>query len=292
MRLLSSSLPKTKVGDEKQPPPHQNVATVIETIGTTLIGKFGRPMNFTVAGSFAAAIVGFHDYHRKSELPYNDIDVFVAAENIPEDVLDDTIGASYCHGYTALHAGILDVSYSYNNIGGIQVPLNFVIVSCLSRGPSLSCEVDLKALVEAFDINAVQAGFNVEYDKTYHCWKISSWEVTSQFVEFMDTETLAISCLRCCKSPASSLMRIAHKSCQLNVKMKLPTPSTVQRYMTQRPVSKMVVDKWEKLPSKITDLPHFAGLKIVAITKRKKKDGSRSKVQKVTEEYFFRKSLF
>ena len=78
----------------------------------------------------------------------------------------------------------------------------------------------------------------------------------------MATRTLAIPDWRRCKSTIHSLVRLAKKSYEMNLRMDLPSPLKVSKMMQSYAVPETVARKFSKLPEEIRNLPHFRGLSV------------------------------
>ena len=243
-------------------PPHQNVGKVIDKVGRVLRELYEEPLRtFIIGGSFAAAIVAWHNF--KVELLYNDIDVFVERQETGEQMSKDT---HYCiQRDNGRAVTITSVRMLYRVLDGTEVPVNVVEVLERKRKGGRRGRKDssfLGELIRNFDINAVMVGFRVQLDETYDEWKISAWKVRKPFLEFMASATLDIPEVRRCRSIVHSLIRLAKKSSQLDLPMSLPSPDIVQEAMQSRAVSAAVVKKWLDLPRAIQNLPHFKDLSV------------------------------
>ena len=250
-------------------PPHQNVGKVIDKVGRVLRELYKEPLRtFIIGGSFAAAIVAWHNF--KVGLLYNDIDVFVQSREKGE-LSDDN--HYRIQGDDGRAVAITNVRMLHGVLDGTEVPVNVVDVFDRKKkgggggggGGGRRRREDssfLGELIRNFDINAVMVGFRVQLDETYDAWKITAWEVRKPFLEFMASATLDIPEFRTCRSIVHSLVRLAKKSSELDLPMRLPSPDIVQEMMQSRAVPAAVVKKWLDLPRTIQNLPHFKDLSV------------------------------
>jgi hypothetical protein len=263
-------------------------------VGKALTSKYGVPVNFSLAGSYAGALLAKH--MRGMDLCYNDVDVFVMADQIPKDMRESMkVDEDYLARSTKFT--ILDVSYMDEVFPGKDIQLNVILMmpkapskeigrqlwtaranAEVSNGlapPGISgcrshsapgvvtiLDMHLAALVESFDINAVQAGVNCYWCPCCQLWglKAASWQFTSAFVDFCRFKTLRIVVDNAARSPANSIIRLAYKSHQLSLNMELPSPSEVHEIMAGTLHCSSAYLKWQRLPDSIKKLPHFQGV--------------------------------
>jgi hypothetical protein len=244
----------------------------IPFIGNVLMQQYGVPVNFSIAGSYAAAYVAKCEFGM--DLCYNDVDVFVMADQLPKEILE-ALPTSRGHGYYSKmkHWSILDVSYVEKVFPQSNVSLNIIILQpdtsmdihqAFGIVPAITgiMEARLANLLESFDINAVQVGVNVYWWPSVERWgiNIASWTWTKAFEAFTRTRTLCIVSPTLVTCPASSILRLVFKSSQLRLNIKLPSPSDVHKLMSDSLIGASAYSKWDSLPQVIKNLPHFEGL--------------------------------
>jgi hypothetical protein len=230
----------------------------MEDIGKALKKRFGVGVNFTIAGSFAAAVMAFYEFG--IELLYNDIDVFVLATQLPGFRANGPLGRYWIYMH-ATGLRIVNVTWTEGIIQDSSISLNVILVTPTAATPRSPYrnELYLEKLVGSFDINAVQAGFNAYWDATYCNWKLSKCYATPHFLRFVQTRVLLIPDIGSLRSPAKSIIRMALKSHQLHLEMQLPS-GTRDIMIKSWPLTEAVVLKWDSLPQSIKELPEFQSL--------------------------------
>lgn len=260
MNRRSTSDPVAAVQEigERQRPLHMDVGNLIENVGSILTELYGTvPGSFIIAGSFAAAVIAWHNY--KVNLHYNDVDVFVVRSSQERSNTTEACGYSIGRDRSLW---IQNVRTMDGVLNGSRVPVNIVELHdtiMTNRGRK---ESRLSRLVGNFDINCVMVGFRVERDETYEVWKIGEWEIKEPFLKFMATETLAIPNAARCKSIIHSVIRMVKKSCELHLRMELPEPDKLCQIMQSHTVPDVVVKKWHLLPEAGRSLPHFKDIEV------------------------------
>lgn len=238
----------------KLPPPtlHQTLGnsgdTLLQDIGEALLRRFGVHTGFTIAGSFAAAAIA-HRYFDEENLLYNDIDVFIPKGKFPKGNPNGRFVNDY---YPIMQRLILDVHWISDAIQSFPITLNVIVLeSAHPRDKKYPLNLDMKHLADAFDINAVQAAINVEFQSNTKEWKILSDRgayCSRHFNSFMGTRVLSIPRIKKLRNPGRSIVRLAYKCHQMGFPMKLPKYEDILYHMCESTFSAADIEKWESLP--------------------------------------------
>ena len=255
-----------------------DIFEAIQFIGSALEKKYGIPINFFIAGSFVASYIAKLEFGM--DLAYNDIDIFIMADQLPKEVLESITGKNHHNGYylptnrwSILHVswlnGILPNSIDTLNVIIIQAnaslaaeigPLNSTETNSAAMGNK--SDLYLANLLDSFDINAVQVGVNVYYRASVNKWTIhvESWRWTEAFEQFTKSKILSIVDPAKVNSAATSLIRLVFKGNQLRLDFNLPSPPEVHEHMSDSLIGESTYSKWQMLPPVIKHLPQFKGL--------------------------------
>lgn len=186
---------------------------------------------FIVAGSYPSAVL----YHRENHecLEYNDIDVYVEAEEE-----ESGFGRSYDLVVPDSRTLIVIASVESANIEGTPVQLNIIKVSVL----------DLHLLIDGFDINAIQVGFESTELATLE------WYRHAEFEEFLLTKRLKLSDITNDRiAPGSAFVRLLYKAQQLGLEYTLPDEQVLLETVDQRCFKEKTKNKLDSLSPELQE---------------------------------------
>ena len=233
----------------------------MQKIGKIIYEQLGHHIDYVVAGSFAAAVVASQSYGEKQGLPYNDVDVWVWASQLPDGVVDTQVQDK---DLEYLDCDILQVRRINNAFFDGSISLNLIVLA----GPDNDeGGIDIERVVhllKRFDINAVQASVLVRWNRSRSKWEKRFTKhsihfrafLTSDFPELEIVNEHEKKCIR-------SFIRLLQKSAQFELPFKLPPKSGLRSMVDEaKHVSSVTVDKWLALPLRLRD---SIGLPIVFV---------------------------
>ncbi len=219
----------------------EQLDVVIESLAKYLWnGSRARP--FVVKGSYPAAV--WIKEHSQIDLPYNDIDVVIDAPT-PEDEYVCQYERNYGHSQVtdpAMTRHVMELFVDSVYVDGL-IPSSNKTVQVVTL-----CDLDKPEdiITKYSDINAVNIGFIVTPNKDGEP-VIEKWEMSTEFNEFMNTETLEIieETVDVSGSREQSIIRLLKKAQQWNMDYSLPDWVDSLNGETILPYYKEVLDSLE-----------------------------------------------
>jgi hypothetical protein len=221
----------------------EQLDVVIESLSKYLWnGSRARP--FVVKGSYPASVWIKEHSHSQIDLPYNDIDVVIDAPT-PEDEYVCQYERNFGHSQVtdpAVTRHVMELFVDSVYVDGLIPSSNKtvqVVTLCALDNPE-----DL--ITKYSDINAVNIGFIVTPNKDGEP-VIEKWEMSTEFNEFMNTETLEIieETVDVSGSREQSIIRLLKKAQQWNMDYSLPDWVDSLNGETILPYYKEVLDSLE-----------------------------------------------